>query len=194
MGIGNASPRKKVDEIKKAKDFYQTPTPAVKCLREHLEKLEIIEFYDLLDPCCGLGQIGREFKDVGIVQTDISNGYDFLKLNNEDYDSTIILMNPPYSQKNEFIRHAMKNAEHVFAILPLQVMNYISFTDEFLNIPEFKGKAIVYPKIFMSDEPIYKQGGLTAYAWFHWSKHYRCKDMDKYEYYYDMRRYLNGKS
>ena len=42
----------------------------------------------------------------------------------------LIIMNPPYSKKDEFIEHALELAGNVFVILPLQVSNYISFTEE----------------------------------------------------------------
>ena len=170
------------------KDFYQTPTPAIECLLEHFNTIGIdLVTKNVLDPCCGEEQIGKTIEKhcKNFTAFDLAQGTNFL-----DYDNKtdIIIMNPPYSDKYRFINKAIFVADDIFCILPLQVQTYISFTDAYLNTSSFKGKAIVYPKMIMSQSAKYNQGGCSTYAWFHFTK--GGNNSNKYEYYYDMRKYL----
>lgn len=192
MGISDAIHRKDKTAIEKEKDFYQTPQQCVDVLIYHLLNVENYGIdTTVLDPCMGEGMIYNTL----IKHFPFTEGIDKYatdknqRCNYFEYIcglKELIIMNPPYSQKDDFINKAMREAENVYCILPKQVDNYISVNEKYLDVPEYAGKINLYPKIIMSEKPQYKQGGLTAYAWYHWNK--KDNGKRKYDYFYDMRK------
>ena len=134
-------------------------------------------------------------RDYGIKPSIIENNTfpkathgDFLKVTKK-YD--YIISNPPYSLKDEFIEHALKIADHVFMLFPLQVLNYIEFCEKWLDNDLYCGRILMYPKVILNPEGEYIQGGNTGYAWFHWGTDYFSTDNPKvkYEVIEDIRKY-----
>ena len=170
MGIANAV---SVNTTKKTeKDFYQTPEVCVKALCQSFVFRRELNY---LDPCAGNGVIGKIFKEYGINidESDLYYGEDkrdFL-LGEFDHYSAVIA-NPPYSLKNQFIDRALDIADYVYMILPMQVVNYNRFHEKYLARPEYKGRLLMTPKFFMTDDyqvGLDHPGGVSSYAWFCWS-------------------------
>jgi len=192
MAIHDSSPRDREKIKHKEQDFYQTPKKAVEILLYHLKNNNWKPENKVLDPCCGerviSNVIGSYFKNVGFFDLYPKEYHipkiDFLKCMRLKYD--LIVMNPPYSKKKEFIDHALTIADDIFVFLPLQVMNYIDFTEGYLDSEQYIGQIIIYPKMILNETQNIKQGGITAYAWFHFSKFGRGS---KYQVYYDIRKF-----
>ena len=179
-------------------DFYSTPPM---CVHEIAKKFLVFDeangdYVTILDPCCGTGVIGnvlRQYSTDGtiIVEEDILNGQNFLE-RKEDREFWFVVMNPPYSKKNEFILKAMKVAYTVVCILPLNVINYNSFQKNFLDIPEYIGRYVMRPKFFMAKNyngQLPRRGGISSYAWFMWDKN---NNTDRsWEKYIDLEPYFN---
>ncbi len=188
MGNGTAATRR-TNGINK--DFFQTPEICVQAL---YNKIDIFGNQRILDPCCGQKPIGnalRKNEKQDIDEFDISiDGYDFLseyKSNDGRCLYDTIIANPPYSKKDKFIKQALNIARDVYMILPMQVCNYNSFHRNFLNIPEYYGRILMTPKFFMSQNyqvGLMERGGISAYAWFHWSR--EIKPGYAYEKYVDL--------
>lgn len=190
MGIADSSSRKQKTD---GKDFYQTPYLATEALVRSYSYIHE-DNISILDPCCGKEAIGKVLRDHKL-QFDSFDKYpayatiiekDFLTIN-DSYD--IIIANPPYHLKNEFIEHAISLANEVFMILPTNVINYNHFHRNFLNRKEYRGRLLLTPKFFMNQEInedySLKRGGISSYAWFHWSKNKTTKN-HSYEIYYDL--------
>ena len=137
------------------KDFYQTPTECTLALIDWLKEDPCMKpEARILDPCCGEGAISNELKKQfpNITEFDLydeDNPMDFF-----DYQekSDMIIMNPPYSNKYEFLKRAFKLAKVTIAILPMQIANYNMFHRDYLNIPSYTGRILLTPKIMMGDE------------------------------------------
>lgn len=97
------------DEARESLDYYATPPRAVK----ELLKLEAFS-RDIWEPCCGGGHISKELIAQGyhVFSTDIADhgygipGIDFLA--ERDLVDTDIITNPPYTQAQAFVEHALK--------------------------------------------------------------------------------------
>lgn len=146
-------------------DFYVTPFPFVRALISNID----LSGKTILDPCCGTGVIGKVLEEFGLPYTgkDIITGDDFF---NEKGSYDVIICNPPYSIKDDFLKKAFTVAERVYAILPMNVANYNSFHRDFMDIPSFYRKMLLTPKAFMSTEETEtpKRGGISSYGWFTW--------------------------
>jgi hypothetical protein len=152
-------------------DFYVTPYP---CITALLSRANIPKTATILDPCSGTGVIGKILRSSGytsVTAYDIVDGFDFYAESSK-YD--VIIANPPYSHKNEFIKKAMEVANDVYMILPMTVNSYNRFHKQFLDIPPFKERFVMTPKFFMTEEETWKpkRGGISSYAWYHWKRDY----------------------
>ncbi len=172
---------------KKSKtDVYPTLPEQISCLINNFS----FEGLNIIDAGSGDGRIGNTIKEscnASCVDfAEISDGVDFLAVNKR-YD--MVVSNPPFSIKREFISHSMDIAENVIMLLPLQVLNYISFCNDFLDNGRYLGRVTMYPKLFMNSDGIYKQGGNTGYGWFVWNSVSEDMDGSKYEFFEDIRKY-----
>ena len=190
VGIADSSQRK---PRKDDRDFYQTPFPATRALIEFLNppKDQVI-----LDPCEGKGaitQILREYhlpyKGIDLYpQLSSTEEQDFLHYE-ESYK--LIIGNPPYYLKNDFIEKALTLAVDVWFILPMQVVNYNIFHREYLDREDYIGRLLLTPKFIMSEESgveVPRYGGISSYAWFHWSSSGSSKG--SIEHYADIKNYI----
>lgn len=191
MGIANSVQKK---HKKDGKDFYQTPCKATRAL---LSNITIAPTTTVLDPCEGAGAISRVLTENNVAYTGIdlfpilqtTIKHDFLTYTEK---CPLIIGNPPYSKKNEFIEHALTIAKEVYFILPMQIVNYNHFHRTFLNREEYKGRILMTPKFFMSDtlsgnEQLVR-GGVSSYAWFHWVVNDPNYITTSYEKYFDLDR------
>jgi hypothetical protein len=168
MGIASASPLKTRGT---GRDFFQTPEVCVQAL---VDRSALWHEERILDPSAGNGPISKVLRRNGfdfVDEFDIhpSPGKDFLKDEYEHYD--VVVCNPPYSKKNDFIRRALSIADRIYMILPMQVVNYNQFHREFLAIPQYQGRILMTPKFFMTEEyqiRLDHRGGISSYAWFCW--------------------------
>ena len=184
----------KSEEIKE-KEFYETPILAVKILEQHLkEQSQLILNNTILDPCCGKEAISKVFEDLKYNVTKFDKFPYSTRIEEKDFLTTsfdrkwdITVMNPPYTSKKEFIDKALIVTNNVYVFLPLQVTNYIDFTSDYEDTSFYHGKIVIYPKMILTNSQNYKQGGMTAYAWFHFST--KEQGPKKYEYFYDMRKF-----
>jgi hypothetical protein len=158
------------------RDFYQTPDICVHALAGYLPADKDVSIWD---PCAGQLVIPRVLKKNGfhnVRYTDLYSGpefrrVDFMDITAVPYD--IIIMNPPYGKKKEFILHALELVDTVYCLLSMQVVNFNDFSREILGLPEYRGRIKMVPKFFMTEESqpgIPKLGGNAQYAWFIFSK------------------------
>lgn len=171
-------------------DNYATPAP---CIRALLDEISIHKENTILDPCSGGGIFQRTCKEKGLEISgyDILEGRDFL---NEKGHYNLIIANPPYSQKNQFIKKALEVADRIYMILPMAVVNYNQFHREFLNINNYMGRYLMTPKFFMTDieteNP--KRGGISAYSWFYWQGNSQegRRNNESFERYINLEKYF----
>ncbi len=167
-------------------DLYRTPYECIECLRQFLNPIKNIS---ILDPCDGDGRIRNALRSQtrSVVGFDLYPNHgvsvDFLK-HNKHYN--LIVGNPPFSLKNEFIRHSIEYSNYTIFLLPVSVVSYNIFHREFLNRPEYVGRILMTPKLFLNEGGTWKPGGTDSYAWFIWSKHNNTKE--SWERYFDLRK------
>lgn len=92
---------------------FQTPTFALDYLTQYLPKGTIWEC------AAGKGNLVRGFQERGyeVVGTDLLTGHSFLDYEPETYD--IIVTNPPFSIKDEFLKRAYELEKPFAFLLPL---------------------------------------------------------------------------
>jgi len=197
-------------------DFYQTLPCQIKCLCEYLD----LNDKHVLDAGSGMGviskQLRKSFPKVKLETSEknfnnpsdkniffdfdcasgIGNEEDFPKADFGDFlevkgSFDCVISNPPYSQKDAFIKHALEISKDVFMLFPLQVLNYISFCQNWLDNESYCGRILMYPKVILNPEGEYRQGGNTGYAWFHWTSIPKedYQGPDGYEAIEDIRKY-----
>lgn len=158
------------------RDFYQTPDICVHALCDYLPPDKNVS---ILDPCAGQMVIPKVLIKNGyqnVRYTDLYSGPEYLRVNFLDITAApydMIIMNPPFGQKKDFILHALKMVDTVYCLLSMQVVNFNDFSREILSLPEYRGRLKMVPKFFMTEEPqpgIPKLGGNAQYAWFVFSK------------------------
>ena len=193
MSEQQASQRKIMYGEKYKKDFFQTPPACTRVLLNFLLEHHIKNDINILDPCCGDGAI------YNVLQTYFKNiiGYDlFPEITNQpknflkDNDTRdLIIMNPPYSNKYNFIKHAVKISTNVFCLLPMQTVNYNMVHRDYMCPRNFIGKIIMTPKIMLHEGTEIIKGGVSSYAWFWWSKNERKESYSK-EWYANLKEFI----
>lgn len=181
--------KSKTIESKKA-DFYQTNPLMSKVLIDWFKENEFNTSLGILDPCCGKHSITNElnkyFNNVSYFDKfEGDNKLDYLE---EIISTNIIVMNPPYSTKYDFINKARTEANYVFCLLPLNISNYNMFHREYEDIPEFMGKIQMAPKMFLDETIDFKAGGNSQYCWYIWHDSNNTKYSKTW--YYDLKKYI----
>lgn len=203
MGLTDVVHRKEKTEVENKKDFYVTPHCLTEAFVEGMVDLKIFSksYFDMarvLDPCAGEGAIGDVLKKYfrNVTEYDLYSGYTFEKdffTETGKYD--LILMNPPYSNKNDFIKYALKASNLVCVVLPENVINYTKMNEEFFDKDFYIGKIKTYPKFFMTDSlDEMKFGGMSTYAVYVFTNDYDLRrkfSTFKFEVIKDVRRYIS---
>jgi len=103
---------------KNSLDDYQTPPSALDPLLPYLDKNKII-----WECASGKGYLVDKLKSEGfkVIATDILTGFDFLT-KEPDFDFDIIVTNPPYSKKYEFLKRAYELGKPFALLLPLTIL------------------------------------------------------------------------
>lgn len=107
---------KKVPTSKSA-DLCQTPTYALDPLYEHLKPSWII-----WEPACGECNLVNGLRSNGyqVFASDIFNGQDFFKYQPSRFD--MILTNPPFSRKTEFLARCYNFRKPFALLLPVEIL------------------------------------------------------------------------
>jgi hypothetical protein len=158
-------------------DFYPTPPHATQAL------LDMVKFEgDVWECACGDGAISKVLEQNGfkVYSSDLFDrgygdvGVDFLstykKVDN-------IITNPPYKLAQEFVEHALKNADKKVAMLLK-----LNFLEGVKRYNMFKSTPLKHVLVFSKRLTFYegtlektKRSGVLAYAWYVWEKSYEGK-------------------
>ena len=156
-------------------DYYATDPIAAELL------LELEDFDNILEPCCGEGHLSKVFIENGIKTTSsdlIDRGYglskDFFEYNCWDGD---IVTNPPYRYALSFINHALNiisDNRKVAMFLKLQFLEGKKRGRFFEDFPP-KTVYVSRSRILCAKNGNFKntQSSAVAYAWFIWEKGFK---------------------
>jgi hypothetical protein len=106
-------------------DELYTPAYAVRPLLKYIPKHYVI--WECTD--FGASKITKVFAENGytVVSTHIHRGFDFLK-DKQDFDFDIIITNPPFSMKDEFIKKCYEYGKPWVMLLPISALQAIGRT------------------------------------------------------------------
>ncbi len=186
--IGGYAGYDKKNKEREALDYYSTPTKEVTNILNTI-KLDLKDQL-ILEPCCGGGHmvqgILNYYKDSNIIATDIQDRgnitdidfmtgkeFDFLSdkypcVENIDY----IIMNPPYSVIEPFVRKSLAIAKK--GVLMLGRLQFLEGKSRYETILKDYPPTDIY--IYVDRIACYKNGDIKdkvasaqAYAWFYWN-------------------------
>lgn len=157
-------------------DFYPTPKPATYALLDWMKKDGCFP-HSAWECACGDGSMSNVILTSGIVlyATDLydrgdelicKSGLDFLSTKECRYEW--IITNPPYSQAEEFVRHALSLTPNCAMLMKLQ---FLSGQKRKKLFEEFPLHAVL---VFSNRLSMYRNGietnnsGMIDYAWFVW--------------------------
>jgi hypothetical protein len=103
-------------------NIFQTDKEDVRILTPYLPKRNRI-----WEPACGEGQIVDFLKGEGydVVGTDILSGFDFLSTLAEQPDYDIIITNPPFSIKDQWIERCYATGKPFALLMPITAFDSI---------------------------------------------------------------------
>jgi len=174
MALTDVVHRKLKTDLENQKDFYQTPYACTEALVEGLRELNLTtaDQITVFDPCAGEGAItkvlDKHFHSSVIANDLFYDGWDYNEdfLTMENIDVDVIVCNPPYTMKNEFILKSLEMAKLVAIIMPSNVDNYTIMNEKFFSQDFFLGSIRCFPKFFMTDAlDKIKFGGMSTYSW-----------------------------
>ncbi len=153
-------------------DFFPTPDWATQALVDN-EKFE----GSIWEPACGDGAMARVLEGTGcpVTASDLyhrgfgETGVDFLR-STRQVDN--IVTNPPYNAAEGFIRAALAQARHKFALL-LRLAFLEGANRQrtiFAKTPPARVWVFSERITFYPAGAVRKGSGTTAYAWFVWDK------------------------
>ena len=95
---------------------WETPWQAVTPLAIHLNRKK---YKVVWEPACGNGQLARILRKLGfeVICTDIKYGQDFFSYT-PPYDYDVIVTNPPFSQRIQFLRRCYKLNKPFALLMP----------------------------------------------------------------------------
>ncbi len=193
---------RKPQELRPENDFYETPSCMVRELLnsgvfpQTPSKPREQKDIRILDPCCGhyaIGNVLREYGYINITEKDIMYGDDFLEKNeNGDYvDLThydLIIMNPPFSKFDEFVRKAKMQAKYVLSI---GKMNFFGAHNR--NVEKLWDTLMLvlpFDRMIAFDKPEVDgkvECGMIVSCWMFWDSGYKLLPMIKV---LDMQKYI----
>ena len=150
-------------------DDMQTPGYAIDYLLPFIRKGSTI-----WDPACGKGNLVRAFRAAGFETegTDILGGYDFLTDTFPWIDNPMIVTNPPYSIKDEWIETCYGHGCSFALLMPLTALEgqrrQACYREHGLQL-------MVLPKRINFETPSGKDGGSWfPTAWFTYGLNLPC--------------------
>ncbi len=154
------SKREKIqDEFEgsKGNDVY-TPEYAIKPLLPYLKKEQMI-----WDCAFGSGRLAKHFNKFGFNVVGFQN-YDFLKIHSEDIaEFDIIITNPPYQFKDQFLKRAFEIGKPFAFLLPLTTLEGMKRSKMFRD----NEIQVIIPNRRINFEiPSGKKSAWFATAWF----------------------------
>ena len=148
-------------------DHFQTPPAAILPLLPYISEGNAI-----WDPACGKGNIVKAFSNAGYEShgTDILDGYNFLTDNTplRWIDDPVIVTNPPYSIKDEFIAHCYDLNIPFALLMPLTALEGLRRQSQYR---EHGLQLMVLPKRINFETPNMGKKGKGAWfatAWYCW--------------------------
>ena len=111
--------KKLVAQTNEVRDECYTPEYAIKPLMDFIGKK--IEGKIIWDCAYGTGKLAKHFNKLGFEVV----GEDSLDFLDEDLDCDVIITNPPYSKKDEFIERCFKIGKPFALLLPLTALEGI---------------------------------------------------------------------
>lgn len=95
---------------RKERDCYETPAWVTRALLPHFPRKPD----RILEPACGSGKMVAVLSDIAFVEgTDITDGVDFLAIDDLRRTPDAIITNPPYVLAREFIDRALDLTFHI---------------------------------------------------------------------------------
>jgi hypothetical protein len=95
---------------------WETPMEAVTPVAKYL----ISKGYkDVWEPACGNGKLAKALQSFGlnVICTDINQGIDFLRFN-PIFDYDVIVTNPPFNQRNQFLKRCYSIGKPFCLLMP----------------------------------------------------------------------------
>jgi hypothetical protein len=116
-----------INYIKRDKfDIFYPPEYAIRPLMQYVLDLKQYGMKTVWE-CCDSGnsKITKVLKEnyFNVISTDIQTGYNFFDYGPDDYD--IIITNPPYSLKTEFLKRCYELGKPFALLLPLTALEGI---------------------------------------------------------------------
>ena len=156
-------------------DAYFTPADTV---QEFLSVQDVLEpGCTVWEPACGAGNISKELimKGFDVYSTDLNNfGYGITNVNFLEATKKVdaIITNPPFSIAEQFITHALSQADTVVMFLRL---SFLEGQNRARGLWKQHPPHKVYicgrrPTLVRADYKGEKISGFVAYAWFVWKK------------------------
>ncbi len=166
----NFANRKSFDKRPKG-DFYETPV----CMTEELIKTGVLDNVKTIwDCCCGKNAIINVLKKHGFKTfgNDIIYGTDYLKEQYQKHEC--IVMNPPFSIWDAFVKKAKKEAELVCAIGKITFFG--SHKRNVEGIWENLREVYIFDRQIAYDQPLRADNkvtcGMLVSGWFIWDSKY----------------------
>ncbi len=109
----------------KDEDFYETPENATETIIKYIPN----NIKTIWEPCCGNRAMSKVFEKYGynVISTDINMGeeYNFFSYEpKQEYD--IIITNPPFSYKTEFLKRSFELNKPFILLLPITTLEGIN--------------------------------------------------------------------
>ncbi len=141
-------------EKRRELDFYPTPPEVTHALMQFLN----FEPLKIWEPACGNGAMSIVLEEYGhqVTSTDLRHtgyghgGIDFLDSCKLGFDA--IITNPPFAISEQFIRHALKQADVVAMVLKSQYWHASKRVDLFTEHPPAFVLAMTWRPDFLFDQ------------------------------------------
>ena len=149
MNLANSSTTHKRREL----DFYPTPPDVTHALMEYLDMRPGVVW----EPACGDGAMAEVIKDYGqeVISTDIREtgyGEGLVNFLTTEKKCDAIITNPPFNLSEQFILHALGQADVVAMLLKSQYWHSKKRSALFKNHPPDAVLALTWRPDFMGGE------------------------------------------
>lgn len=146
-------------------DHFQTPDWPVDALVPYLKRLGRPQIWESAQ---GKGQIVRrlEHHEFDVVGTDVMHGFDFLSPLAALPDFDVIVTNPPYSVKDEWLQRCFDIGKPFALLLPVTAFGE---QERYKMYKKYGIEILLLPKRINFETPSGKKGKSWFYcAWFCW--------------------------